>query len=179
MNLRKYLIFLLLIPYQSYSAIEITTIDAFKILNLGEHHLMVIKFSESQDSQNTFMFQMRRPFCLCEEPSFLFNSPSIADFDRPKEDSRIQGNLIMDFSKKHDIELEVYLANPESTQNILALRGNFPSLRTAKVIEIETVYGKDKFVIKGIESAMKQATKICETFVSYIDKPNKVNELKL
>ena len=55
----------------------------------------------------------------------------------------------------------------EAINKIKALKA-FPSLRGASVIELDTVYGSDKFVLKHIDSAMVQAKKICESFIPYI-----------
>ena len=167
------------LPSLLFSSIDITTIDAYKIINLGEHRLLISKFSENPESNNGFIFQMRRPYCLCEEPTFVLYSPDRDNFKRPKEDSRIKGKLRIDFNKFKEIDLEVFLASPETSQNILALRGNFPSLRSAKVLEIETIYGKDKFVIDGFEDVMKQAAKICESFIPYEYIEPKVEELRI
>lgn len=176
------LIFSFLICFSSFflfSSIDITTIDAYKIINLGEHRLLISKFSENPKSNNGFIFQMKRPHCLCEEPTFVLYSPDHEDFKRPKEDSRIKGKLRVDFKKFKEIDLEVFLASPETSQNVLALRGNFPSLRYAKVLEIETIYGEDKFVIEGFENVMKQATKICESFIPYEHTESKAEKLKV
>ena len=163
-----HIVFLFICSQFIFSEINITTIDSYKIVNLGKHHLLISKFSEDPNSNNGFFIQMKRPFCLCEEPTFIFENPKIKNFLRPKEDSRISGKLKIDFNKTKDVELEVYLASPESTNNVLSLKGNFPSLRKAKYIEIETIYGIEKFVLEGFESVMKQATKMCESFIPYI-----------
>ena len=160
-------IILFISAHFTFAEINITTIDSYKIVNLGKHHLLISKFSENSESANGFFFQMKRPFCLSEEPTFVFENPNSENFLRPKEDSLISGKLKVDFNKTKVVELEVYLAPAESTNNFLSLKGNFPSLRNARYIEIETIYGSDKFVLVGFESAMKQATKMCESFIPY------------
>ena len=160
------------------AGIEITTIDAWRIVNAGSHTLFVNKFSEDPNSMNGFMFQMSRPHCLCEEPTFVMYSPDDEDFVRPAEDSRISGELRVDFKKKQDVELEVFLTFDDRSQNVIRLKGTFPSLRNAKVIEINTVYGSDKFVLKDIDSAMAQAKKICESFIPYVKQEVKAKDMK-
>ncbi len=150
-----------------YSAIEITTIDSWRIVNLGSHALLVNKFSENPHSKNSFLFQMSRPHCLCEEPTFVMYSPDDEDFVRPEEDTRLDGELRVDFKKWKDVELEVFLALEERDQNIIRLRGTFPSLRDAKVIQLDSIYGSDTWVLKHIGHAMEQATKLCESFIPY------------
>jgi hypothetical protein len=160
------------------AGIDLTTIDSWRIVNAGSHTLLVNKFSEDSESNNGFLFQMSRPHCLCEEPTFVMYSPEDEAFVRPKEDSRISGELRVDFKKKKDVELEVFLAFEGRSQNIIRLKGTFPSLRNAKVIELDTVYGSDKFVLKDIDSAMAQAKKICESFIPYIKEKVEAKDMK-
>ena len=165
----KYLVGLL-VSIQSlfaFSGIEITTIDSWRIINAGSHTLLVSKFSEEIESDNGFLFMMSRPHCLCEEPQFVMYSPDDEDFVAPAEDTRLKGELRVDFKKWSEVELEVFLAIEDRKQNVIKLKGTFPSLREAKVIELDTVYGNDRFVLKHIDHAMEQATKLCESFIPY------------
>ena len=67
MKLVKLFVFLsVLYSNLVFASIEITTIDSWRIVNVGSHTLLVNKFSEDPDSQNGFLFQMSRPHCLCE-----------------------------------------------------------------------------------------------------------------
>ena len=166
--LKIFFIKLLFTSHILFSEIEVTTIDAWRIVNAGSHALIVNKFAEG-DSMNGFYFEMSRPHCLCETPTFVMYSPEDEDFIRPEEDTEITAWLRTDLKKWHEITLNVFLALDERRQNVLRLRGNFPSLRDAKFIELDSVYGKDKWVIKDINHSMKQATKLCESFIPYID----------
>ena len=150
-----------------FSGVDLTTVDSWKIINAGPHVLLVNKFSENIISNNGFLFHMERPHCLCVTPTFVMYSPDDENFKRPKEDERIRAMLRVDFKKKTEVELEVYLALEERQQNILRLKGTFPSLRNAKIIELESVYGSDKWVIENMDHAMSQAQKICESFIPY------------
>ena len=163
------LIFFILtfLPLYTFSEIQITTIDAWRIVNAGSHTLLVSKFSEKPESNNGFLFMMSRPHCLCEEPQFVMYSPEDADFVMPVEDTRLKGELRVDFKKWAEVELEVFLAIEDRKQNVIKLKGTFPSLRDAKVIELDTVYGSDRWVLKHIDHAMEQATKLCESFIPY------------
>ena len=170
MNLSKpLLVSVLFMPQLIFSAIEITTIDSWRIVNLGSHTLLVNKFSENPDSNNGFLFQMSRPHCLCEEPTFVMYSPDDEDFVRPEVDTRLNGEIRVDFRKWQDVELEVFLALEGRDQNIIRLRGTFPSLRDAKVIQLDSIYGSDTWVLKHLGHAMEQATKLCESFIPYED----------
>ncbi|MDB3994989.1 hypothetical protein N9450_04565 [Gammaproteobacteria bacterium] len=166
--LKIFFIKLLFTSHILFSEVEVTTIDAWRIVNAGAHALIVNKFAEG-DSMNGFYFEMSRPHCLCETPTFVMYSPEEEDFIRPEEDTEITAWLRTDLKKWHEITLNVFLALDERKQNVLRLRGNFPSLRDAKFIELDSIYGKDKWVIKDINHSMKQATKLCESFIPYID----------
>ncbi len=169
MNFSKIILIILLsTSHLLLSELEITTIDAWRIVNAGPHTLIANKFAEG-DSMNGFYFEMSRPHCLCENPTFVMYSPDAEDFIRPKEDTEITAWLRTDLKKWHEITLNVFLALEERQQNILRIHGNFPSLRDAKVIELDSVYGKDKWIIKNLNHSMKQATKLCESFIPYIE----------
>jgi len=164
---RLFLIKLLLTSNLLFSEVEITTIDSWRIVNAGSHTLLVNKFSENPESDNGFLFQMSRPYCLCEEPTFVLYSPDVEDFVAPAEDTILRGKLRVDFKKKTTVELKVFLAIKERNQNVIKLKGTFPSLREAKVIQLDSIYGSDTWVLKHIDHAMKQATKLCESFIPY------------
>ena len=166
--LKIFFIKLLFTSHILFSEIEVTTIDAWRIVNAGAHALIVNKFAEG-DSMNGFYFEMSRPHCLCETPSFIIYSPDNEDFVRPDEDTEITAWLRTDLKKWHEVTLNVYLALEERNQNVLRLRGSFPSLRNAKILELDSVYGKDKWIIKNINHSMNQATKLCESFIPYIE----------
>tara|TARA_A100001391_G_C5054244_1_gene274278 strand:+ start:49 stop:588 length:540 start_codon:yes stop_codon:yes gene_type:complete len=158
---------LVLMSLQIFTGIEITTIDSWRIVNAGSHSLLVNKFSENPESDNGFLFQMERPHCLCAEPTFVLYSPNDEDFVRPIEGTPIEAELRVDFKKWRDVELEVFLALDDRQSNILRLKGTFPSLRDAKVIQLDSMYGSDTWVLKHIDKAMEQATKLCESFIPY------------
>ena len=157
------LLFFSLLSSHSQAEVEIMTIDGFKISNMGAHGLIVSKRAEN--SKGIFSFMMHRPYCICENPSFVVGSP---EEERPAENSYTTGSMRIDFKKSKEIEYLVYLARPESEHNVIIPKGAFPSVRHAKVLEIDTVYGKSRFIMEGFKDAMKQATKICETYIPYI-----------
>ena len=175
----KYLIGLLglLGSLQAFPMVEVTTIDSWRIVSAGSHALIVNKFAED-NSRNGFYFEMSRPHCLCETPSFVLYSPDDEDFVRPDEDIEITAWLRTDLKKWHEVTLYVYLAlDNERNQNVLRLRGSFPSLRDAKILELDSVYGRDKWILKDINHSMNQASKLCESFIPYSDE-EEVKETK-
>ena len=83
---------------------------------------------------------MHRPYCICENPSFVVGSP-------------------------------------EEEHNVIIPKGTFPSIRNAKVLVINTVYGKNRFVMEGFKEVMKQATKICESYIPFIEEEVEAKEM--
>ena len=150
----------------SLASVNIMTIDSFKISNMGSHSLMVSKKSATPDSQAVFFFQMNRPFCLCEEPSFILGTPDLEGFKRPPEDSYTKGTFRYDLGRSKEVEFNVYLARPDQETNVL-IPINFPSLRNLKVLDIETVYGKERFMLEGLSNVMKQSESMCQSFIPY------------
>jgi len=171
--MKRISLFLLFLPFSISSDIHLTTIDAFNITSISPDYLMVSKQSETSDG--TFYFQMNRPYCLCEEVSFILPTPESKDFERPKEDSYIEGTMRIDFKKPKQIEYEVWLAREDSSENIIIPQGPFPSIREAKLINIDTPYGRFRFILEGFKDAMRQATKMCESWIPYEE--NKVEAI--
>ena len=167
------LLFFTLISNHSQADIGIMTIDGFKIDNMGAHGLMVSKRAEN--SKGIFSFMMHRPYCICENPSFVVGNPEAEK--RPAEDSYTTGSMRVDFKKVKEIEYLVYLARPESEHNVIIPKGAFPSVRHAKILEIDTVYGKSRFIMAGFKDAMKQATKICESYIPYVEEKVEAKEI--
>jgi|TARA_B110000438_G_scaffold20399_1_gene18618 hypothetical protein len=85
---------------------------------------------------------------------------------RPKEDSYFFGSMKIDHKKPKNVRYKVILAMPEKSMNLIEPL-HFPSIREAKFMEINTVYGKSRFNVDGFSEAMKQATKISESFIPY------------
>ena len=64
------------LPLYLFSEIDIRTIDAFEIKNLGSDRLFVSKDSDTPNSEAGLFFLMDRPYCLCEEVSFAVGNPN-------------------------------------------------------------------------------------------------------
>jgi hypothetical protein len=79
--------------------------------------------------------------------------------------------------KSKKVKFKVFLATPEKTTNIIEPI-HFPSIREAKFIEIDTVYGNSRFIMEGFKEAMKQATKMCESFIPYIKEKVEAKDMK-
>ena len=70
---------------------------------------------------------MNRPYCPCEEPTFVLYSPDEEDFVAPLEDTKFRGDLRVGYKKWREDGLEVFLAIEESKQNVIILKGSFPN----------------------------------------------------
>jgi len=150
----------------SLAEVDLLTIDSFFINSMGENSLMVTKKDDTAQGDNGFFFLMERPFCVCERVTFVQQTPQREDFKRPKEDSYFFGSMKIDHKKPKNVRYKVILAMPEKSTNLIEPL-HFPSIREAKFMEINTVYGKSRFNMDGFSEAMKQATKICESFIPY------------
>ena len=161
---------LLVLPFFLYinnliAEIEILTIDSFMINSMGENSLMVTK-RDDVTGDNGFFFLMDRPFCVCESVTFVQQTPDLKDFERPEQGTYFYGTMKIDHKKSKEVKFKVFLAVPNKTINVIEPM-HFPSIREAKFVEIDTVYGKSRFIMEGFQEAMKQATKICESFIPY------------
>ena len=145
--------------------VEILTIDSFMINSMGEDSLMVTK-RDDDSGDNGFFFLMDRPFCICESVTFVQQTPDLKDFVRPEQGTYFYGTMKIDHKKSKEVKFKVFLAVADKTTNVIEPM-HFPSIREAKFIEIDTVYGQSRFIMEGFQEAMKQATKICESFIPY------------
>ena len=91
------------------------------------------------------------------------------------KEKRLDGFKVNNSSK--EIDLKVYLALEE--RSVLELKGNFPSLSGARVIELDSIYGKDKWILDHLDKAIEEATKICESFAPYEEEEETVKETKV
>ncbi len=157
------------LPLYIFSEIDIRTIDAFEIKNLGLDRLIITKESDTPNSGAGLFFLMDRPYCLCEEVSFAVGNPSKENSIRPAQGSYFEGKMRVDFKRPKDISFRVKVALESEDWNIIAPKGPFPSIRNAKIVEITTPYGVDRFILEGFKDVMRQATKICESFIPYED----------
>jgi hypothetical protein len=169
--------FFSLVPFYIFSEIDITTIDSFRIVNAGPHTLLVKKYSENSLSKNGFIFHVKRPHCFADQPSLVMYSPDSENFVEPDEDSIIKAKIRINLKKTKDIDLQVYLVMEERV--VLNLKGNFPSLREARVMSLDSIYGRDMWVLEHLDSAIEEAIKICESFVPYEDEEEAVKETKV
>ena len=155
----KYLVGLLslIISLQITSNVRIQTLDSWKIESYTPDALMVRKDSELND--NYLAFEMSRPFCICEDLSFIMYQEN--EF---KDKQEIEGKLSFNFLRSKKVTYKVYHADRDWF--VLRLK-NFPSIRKAEHLEIESPHFKDSYVITGLQHAMEQSKNMCESFIEY------------
>ena len=102
---------------------------------------------------------MSRPFCICEDLSFI-----IYQDNEFKDEQEIEGKLSFNFLRSKNVTYKVYHADRDWF--VLRLK-NFPSIRKAEHLEIESPHFKDSFVITGLQHAMEQSKNMCESFIEY------------
>jgi hypothetical protein len=102
---------------------------------------------------------MSRPFCICEDLSFI-----IYQDNEFKDKQEIEGKLSFNFLRSKKVTYKVYHADRDWF--VLRLK-NFPSIRGAEHLEIESPHFKDSYVITGLEQVMEQSKNMCESFIEY------------
>jgi hypothetical protein len=155
--MRAIAIIVLLFTSQVFSNINIQTLDSWTIQSYTPDALMVRKDSELND--NYLAFEMSRPFCICEDLSFI-----IYQDNEFKDKQEIEGKLSFNFLRSKKVTYKVYHADRDWF--VLRLK-NFPSIRGAEHLEIESPHFKDSYVITGLEQVMEQSKNMCESFIEY------------
>ena len=141
----------------SLGAVRIQTLDSWNIESFTPDALMIRK--ESEKSDNYLAFEMNRPFCICEDLSFIIYEENDL---KPKQE--IEGKLSFNFLRSKNVTYKVHHADRDWF--VLRLK-NFPSIREADHLEIESPHFKDSYVITGLEQVMEQSKKMCESYIEY------------
>ena len=155
----KYLVGLLslLISLQITSEVRIQTLDSWKIESYSPDSLMVRKGAEESDSY--LAIEVSRPFCICENLAIVRYEEN--NF---KDKQEIEGTLSFNFLRSKRVTFKVNHADKD--WYVLGLV-DFPSIRNAEHLSIESDYFKDSYVITGLNHVMKQSTKMCESYIEY------------
>ena len=148
---------LLLFSTYSLADVSIQTLDSWNIESYSPDSLMVRKVSEDSDSY--LAISVARPFCICEELSIVRYEDN-----QFKEKDLIEGKLSFNFLRSKSVNFKVKHADKD--WYILGLV-NFPSIRGAEHLSIESEYFKDSYVITGLDHVMQQSTKMCESLYPY------------
>ena len=156
----RYLVGLLslIISLQVSSNVSIQTLDSWTIESYTPDALMVRKDSELND--NYLAFEMSRPFCICEDLSFI-----IYQDNEFKDKQEIEGSLSFNFLRSKRVTFKVQHADKDWF--IMGIK-HFPSIRGADHLTVHVGdYFKDSYVLTGLDHVMKQSTKMCESLYPY------------
>ena len=161
---------LILLTNSINAEVDITTLDNFNIFSTSPHDLIVNK-SGQKDRTNFLAFRMDRPFCICANPVI-----SLMASEKVEVGSRIKGQITIDLKKPMDTLLQV-LQQFESG-HVLFRPLQFPSLRSSKVVSVKTENGTSAtFITNGIDSAMAQSKRMCESDYYYEAVEPKIKEM--
>ena len=144
-------------PIISYADVDLVTLDDWNILSTSEHNLFISK--QGEKNKKTFLgFTMRRPFCVCSNPVF-----NLITLDPVTKGEFISASIRVDFRKPQAIDFKV-LSEPDSLDTVFLRPLGFPSLRTSRVIEVEsTVLFPELFLTSGIQHVMEASKEMCES----------------
>lgn len=145
------------LPIISYADVDLVTLDDWNILSTSEHNLFVSK--QGEKNKKTFLgFAMNRPFCVCSNPVF-----NLITLNPVTEGDFISASIRVDLGKNKAIDFKV-LSKPDSLDKVFLRPLGFPSLRTSKVIEVESsVLFPELFLTSGIQHAMQASKEMCES----------------
>ena len=152
-----HLIILSLFSTHFLAEVSIQTLDSWNIESYSPDSLMVRKVAEDTDSY--LAIEVSRPFCICENLVIVRHGHH--EF---KDKQEIEGSLSFNFLRSKKVTYQVYHADRD--WYVLRLK-NFPSIRKAEHLEIESPHFKDSFVITGLEQVMEQSKDMCESFIEY------------
>lgn len=155
--MKKILCLILLNPFFLFAEVHITTLDNWNIENISEHDLFISK--QGEISRSTFIgFKVARPFCVCTNPVF-----NLEIIDPLREGDIIPASITVDMGKKKLINFRV-LSQPESSNMAFLKPLGFPSLRTSKVVEVESTFlSNELFFTSGIKNVMDNSKEMCES----------------
>ena len=151
------ILFIISFTHKSLAGVSIQTLDSWRIESYTPDHLMVRKPSEKSDSY--LAFEMSRPFCICKALTFVRYETN--EF---KDDQEIDGQIVFNFMRPKKVTFKVKVA--EEDWYVLGIK-NFPTIRSADILDIKSDYFKDRFDIRGLDYVMDQSKAMCESFIEY------------
>ena len=162
--MKKLFCLLLLFPFSLFAGVDLTTIDNFNIFSTSEHDLIVSKPGH-KDRVNFLAFRMERPFCICANPVISLGS------DKEMEEGlKVKGTITEDTLLQVMQQFE--------SGHVLFRPLQFPSLRSSKVVTVNTELGTSElFLTKGIDNAMEQSKRMCESDYYYEKVEPKIKEM--
>ena len=154
----KSLLFSLLLTFLStpiFSEIDITTIDDWNIFSSTEYSLIISK-DGSIDTKQFLGFKMEQPWCICKNPVIALKAD-----EELEEGSSMKATIKVDLKRPMEVLLHAWLKLDSGY--ILFRPKRFPSFRSSSIIEVKSELGKEVFLSKGIDNAMKSSEDMCKS----------------
>ena len=154
----KSLLFSLLLTFLStpiFSEIDITTIDDWNIFSSTENVLIISK-DGSIDTRQFLGFKMEQPWCVCKNPVIALKAD-----EELEEGSSIKATIKVDLKRPMEVLLYAWLKLDSGY--ILFRPKSFPSFRSSSIIEVKSELGREVFLTKGIDNAMKSSEVMCRS----------------
>tara|TARA_B100001123_G_C15077325_1_gene934198 strand:+ start:121 stop:639 length:519 start_codon:yes stop_codon:yes gene_type:complete len=167
------IVIFLFMSYSTHSEIDITTLDNFGIFSTSEHNLIISK--QGNKDRNSFLaYRMERPFCVCSNPVISLPSGT----EELEVGSELEATIQVDLKKGVDTLLRVLQIFDSG--HLLLRPLQFPTFRSSSLVKVKTEYGiSETFSTKGIDEAMKQSRRMCESEFLYEYVEPKAKEMRV
>ena len=153
--MRLQLLILILFCLQLPAEIDFRTVDDWNIFSSSESTLIISK-EGSNDRKQFLGFKMEQPWCVCTDPVF-----SLKAGEGIEEGSSLKATVKVDLKRPMDVILRAWI-KLDSGYILFAPKG-FPSFRSSSIIEVKSELGKEVFLSKGIDNAMKSSEAMCKS----------------
>ena len=153
--MRLVILILTLFCLQLPAEIDITTIDDWNIFSSTENVLIISK-DGSIDTRQFLGFKMEQPWCVCKNPVIALKAD-----EELEEGSSMKATIKVDLKRPMEVLLHAWL-KLDSGYTLFRPK-SFPSFRGASIIEVKSEFGKEVFLSKGIDNAMKSSEYMCKS----------------
>jgi len=153
--MKLYLLILILFCLQLPAEIDITTLDDWNIFSSTENTLIITK-DGSIDTKQFLGFKMEQPWCICKNPVIALKTD-----EELEEGSSMKATIKIDL--KRPMEVLLYAWVKLDSGYFLFRPKRFPSFRSSSIIEVKSEYGREVFLSKGIDNAMKSSETMCKS----------------
>ena len=153
--MKLYLLILILFCLQLPAEIDITTLDDWNIFSSTENTLIITK-DGSIDTKQFLGFKMEQPWCICKNPVIALKAD-----EELEEGSSMKATIKVDLKRPMEVLLHAWLKLDSGY--ILFRPKRFPSFRSSSIIEVKSELGKEVFLSKGIDNAMKSSEAMCKS----------------
>jgi len=153
--MKLFLLILTLCSVQLPAEIDITTIDDWNIFSSTKNALIISK-DGSIDTRQFLGFKMEQPWCVCKNPVIALKAD-----EELEEGSSMKATIKVDLKRPMEVLLHAWL-KLDSGYTLFRPK-SFPSFRGASIIEVKSEFGKEVFLSKGIDNAMKSSEYMCKS----------------